>query len=228
MITSKLVFDLVRYQIGFESSGGSSIGKGTRVHETKVSSFGIWDAWPIYQTPLKKQDLIRKIYRNMWIRYSFSNNYLDNILIERSHDKILSEELNEWSKCFHFDAKFYNHWLIVFKTNLNKLKSLSSKGLSIIREINSLNSRCLLDGATAVEKSSNLGKVDQKIKSMGKANLWLSQLINLFDLELEQISDTEFFLMLNKWKQTYNHLRLRIELLQQETDIIKGVLDKNE
>ncbi|MBW1764104.1 MAG: hypothetical protein JRJ23_05090, partial [Deltaproteobacteria bacterium] len=109
-----------------------------------------------------------------------------------------------------------------------KLKGLSTKGLSIIRGIASLNSRGLLNGSTAVEKSNKLGKIDQKIKSFGESNLWLSQLVNLFNLELEQISDSNFFIMLNKWKQTYNDFKLRIELLLQEIESIKGVLDKNE
>ena len=228
MIPSESVFNLVRYQLGLESSGDGSIGHGTRIHETLISRFGIWDAWPLNPTLLQKQDLIRKIYRNMWIRYSFSNHTLDNIRIEQSPDEILSEELNEWIQCYHFDGASYNHWLKDFKTNLNKLKGLSTKGLSIIREITSLNSRGLLNGSTAVEKSNKLGKIDQKIKSLGESNLWLSQLVNLFNLELEQISDSNFFIMLNKWKQTYNDFKFRIELLLQEIEIIKGVLDKNE
>ena len=70
--------------------------------------------------------------------------------------------------------------------------------------------------------------LDQQIIQAWKSNIWLSQIAGLFELELEQIQDGNFFIMLAGWKQTYNSLKLRVDLLKKEIQTAGELLVKGQ
>lgn len=200
---------------------------GLRTFKTRFDALGVWDAWPLGKTSLKKNDIIRRLYRHTWLRYAFQSGEWDVGTSEDTLRNTLIEDLKQWLQGYFLQDPAIYDWLAEFKHPLEILVDHVDSGLTILNDMTLSGQMESLDLAWIKEKADELGLVDKKIIELGRDSSLLSQLTNLFQLELDQIHDARFFMMLNAWKQAYDRLKTRTALLKEEIRIIKGILVSN-
>jgi hypothetical protein len=196
-----------------------------RVYESKSNGLGLWDAIPLRNTSLTYQDLTRRAYRHMWLMHSKEERYIDLNHKAKEFEDTLTKELEFWSDSFSITGDLIDNWQKDFREALDPLEKLTNTGLSLINDIVKMSSLVPFNRSGVTRKSEELGKIDNNMTNLGKSGTFLSQLTYLFELELGQIEDSDFFVMLNLWKQTYNLLRRRIHLLKNEINMITTIFN---
>lgn len=222
-ISAETVHDLIQHTLNARTSETIPQPNGVRVYRTRFNKWGVWDAWPLGKTELKKNDLLRRIYRNMWFRYAVASEELKTISNDDFIQTDLVEEWNKWAQHHFLKDAAIQQWFMDFRRNLDMLEQEIDAGLTIIKEIVSAGENRSFDGLLLGNKSDEIGRIDQKIIHSGKCAPWLSQLTNLFELELAQIQDTNFYMMVNEWKRTYDGLTLQLNLLRDEIQITQEI-----
>ena len=222
-IPSETIFKLVNYKLGKTDSHSIPIPEGVRINETCFNQLGIWDARPLKKVPLSWNDLARRIYRNMWLRYSGETGEMEHVCDNGNLGEAISEEFRQWSKHYIIDEARLKDWIEDFSADIERLRNKINTGLELIGDIILTSSQNPFDTDLVTNKSEELGKIDNEISNFGKSKILLSQLSTLFELDLKQIEDSNFFPMLNQWKHTYEGLNNRVNLMREE---IKTVLEE--
>ena len=194
---------------------------GMRIYKTQMNNQGIWDAWPFKQTPIYMNDLIRKIYKNMWLRYAYESGEFSSFGKDYDLHSALSDGCKQWAEHHPIDVETKDEWLKIFKTSFKNLDQEIDRAISILTELAIAGQTDSFDRDFFTSKSDEIGRVDQKITASIKKEPWLSQLVHFFKLELDQIHDTEFFTMLNAWKRAYDNLKRKVRILKEETQRIE-------
>jgi len=225
LISVETVFRLVNYKLGKSEQKEIQITTGMRVHETRFNQLGVWDALPIDKMELSNNDLIRRVYRNMWISYAEESEELDLDKNDCDLQTILTDELNIWLQNYEIDCTLLQDWLKDFSSSLNLMEKKTNAGITLLGDIIAANNNDTFDGSAITKKSNDLGKIDQEIIQLGRSDICLAQLSNLSKLELEQIEGNNFFKMLNDWKYVYDVILRRVKLLREEIEKIKKMLN---
>jgi ADP-heptose:LPS heptosyltransferase len=226
VITVDTVYQLVRHKLDENTAKTIHPPKGVRIYETRFARTGTWDAWPMARARLNKSDLARRIYRSMWLKYAQK---AGEVFFEERAGELqaaLTGELKAWAGCYVVEKQSLQGWLKDFSISLDMLEKKLNTGITLLEEIGKACSAVPFNKDAVTAKSDDVGLLDQQIVQAGKSNIWLSQITSLFELELEQIQDGNFFVMLTGWKQTYNSLRLRVDLLNKEIQTAGELLVK--
>lgn len=226
VITVDTVYRLIRHKLDENTAKTIHPTGGVRIYETRFVKTGTWDAWPMEKARLNKNDLARRIFRSMWLQYAQK---AGEVFFEGKEGELqaaLTGELKEWAGCYVIEKQFIQDWLEDFSVSLDMLEENMNTGITLLEEIVTACSAVPFNQDAVTAKSDDVGVLDQQIIQAGESNIWLSQITNLFELELEQIQDSNFFVMLTAWKQTYNAMKLRVDLLKKEIQVANELLVK--
>jgi len=225
VIPSEIVCQLVNYKLGKVDAQQIQIPEGMQAHETRFDRLGVWDVWPFNKISLNKNELARRLYRRMWIKYSEET---EDIHLEKKEDDLQSaqvEELKPWYQCYKTEVSYLQGWFEEFRASLNLIERKTDNGISLIDDIISESVNVPFDRNAVIMKSEDLERIDKEIIQLGESTLMLRQMSSLFKLELEQIEDTNFFIMLNQWKQTYERLKHWECLLREDINLMSEILN---
>jgi ADP-heptose:LPS heptosyltransferase len=225
-INVDIVYQLIQYKLNKDKTQTIHSPEGTRIYETRFSQTGIWNTWPINNSRMDKNEFIRMAYRSIWLKYDQQMG--EGLFTEKDGElqTILIEEFKEWASRYSIEKPSVEAWLNDFGNGLDILEEKIDKGMSLLEEINTSITSGPFNGSAVTTRSTEVGLFDQQIIQLGKSNSWISQLTSLFELELEQIQDNNFFIMLQAWQQTYEELRLRVDWVRKEIQEIGEVLTK--
>lgn len=224
LIPAETVYRLIKYSLKKGSVPTVTDTEGLRIYETRFSETGVWDAWPLNRIRLDKKDLIRRVYRNMWLRYANDTGVID-FQNGGALQSILDEETKQWSGAYSPEKQSIQNCIDDFNTNLDTLDKKIDKGLELFEEIISKGKKVPLDTAGITRNADDLGIIEKDISRLGRSNLCVSQLTNLFALELEQIQDSDFFKMQKDWKTVYDQMRSRMDILIDEIKVMEEVIE---
>lgn len=224
VITVDTMHQLIEQKLGKNTPQAIHAPEGMRIYETRFSKSGIWDAWPLEKTRLNKNDFARRIYRSLWLKYA--KEIGEGVFEERDGElqTILTEEFKEWTKCYVIEKQSVQDWHEDFSNSVDTLEENADKGRTLLKEIGTAISSPSFDGTVITTKSNEIGLLDQQITQLGKSNAWVTPLTSLFELELEQVKDHNFFTLFKLWEQAYDELKVRLNLLGKEIATARDLL----
>lgn len=223
-IPVETVYRLIQDRLGKNPSFQIPQPIGMRMFKTRFDPLGVWDAWPVGRLNLKKKDIIRRLYRHMWLRFACRSREWNVGSTEPVLQDELKNDLRQWSQNYFLKDPEIQKWLSDFQEGLETLTGIVDRGLGLIKAMVLSIQNVSLAPAYIKKQSDILGVLEKKIIQSGQDDLFVGQLTNLFQLELEQIHDAPFLIMLNAWKQVYDNLGTRMRILEEEIRLMREAL----
>jgi hypothetical protein len=197
--------------------------EGQRVYQTVFDGTGQFDLLPLGKIRLQESDLVRKIYRSMWLTYTRKSGDWTPSRGNESFSDILIKSFREWTECFSIDCGAVSNWLLEARKDLADLELLVKKGMALLDQAGQTLAASF-NGEVLRKLAAEIGPIDEELRRVGKSRIWTSQLTSFFDLDLEQAQGTDFMAFLRVWQDAYREMRSRIRFLQNQIDIAEELI----
>jgi ADP-heptose:LPS heptosyltransferase len=222
-LSVETVYALICQMIGGDPPKINHPLEGQRVYRTVFDETGQFDLRPLGKIPLRKSDLVRKIYRSMWLKYSGN---LGDWAAPCGNDQFrdaLIESFREWAECFSIDHRAASDWLLEARNDLAGLDGIVKKGVALTDQVERTLAASI-DGEVLRKLADEIGPVDDEIRRVGKSCIWATQLTSSFETDLEQAQDNDFIGLLSVWRDAYRELQSRIRLLNNEIGVAEKLV----
>ena len=197
--------------------------EGQRVYRTVFDGTGQFDLRPLGKIPLQKSDLVRKIYRSMWLTYARKSDDWASDWGNETFSDILIKSLQEWTEGFSIDCGAVSDWLLEARKDLAGLDVIVKKGMALLDQAGQTLAASF-NGEVLRKLADEIGPVDAEIRRVGKSSIWATQFTSFFETELEQAQDNDFTGLLRTWRDAYRELQSRIKVLNDEIDVAEEVI----
>ncbi len=222
-LSVETIYALICQMIAGDPPGTDRLLEGQRVYRTVFDGTGQFDLRPLGKIPLRRSELVRKIYRSMWLRYAHeSGDWAAPPGNDHFRDTLI-RSLQEWAGCFSIDRLAVSNWLLEARNDLAAVDVLVKKGAALIGQVG----RALptsIDAQALRKLADEIGPVDEEIRRVGRSCIWASQITSFFETELEQAQDNDFIGLLRVWRDAYRELQSRITLLNHEIGVVEELM----